>query len=392
MTANQDFNSNNPSQNDFGVGGTVRSNGPPKASEFFLTSDQVKQLAKFLPPGYSLGASKTPKILPKRVPISVLNIDDSRVQSNAGEKKKREAYYKAEQKLKEPIDFYRRSEYILNRLKSHRFADPFLEPVDPEVLGIPDYFQVIKEPMDFSKVEKRLRSGFYKASSDFEHDVRKIWENATTYNKPNTEIYNMTIEMGTFFEQLLKEEETGYSGPPISKYSSTKSTKKPTDYDAVDAPYRPPKIIATTKHVLDKPLSFQEKKNLSDMIRQLPSESLWEVWRIVSPENQNQNETLEFDIDTLSPKIARQLENYVKSKLSTLNNKKNKVKSGQAFKEDKSGGPWNIGPQTISPAPTTQPGLGQPRDTIAPPTVDTKLQKENTSNSSFLSDLSRSDD
>lgn len=399
MTANQDFNSNPPSQNDFGLAGTVRSGGPAKAAEFFLTQDQMRNILKFLPAGFTLSTSKAFKPLPKRVPTSVFNLEDSRVSSHAGEKKKRDAYYKAEQKLKEPVDFYRRCEYILNRLKGHKSADPFMEPVDPEVLGIPDYFQVIKEPMDFSKVEKRLRSGFYKASADFENDIRKIWENALTYNKVSTDIHTMTLEISSFFEQLLKEEDTNYAGPAIAKYSSTKSTKKSNaEYDGNDAPYRPPKPAPATKHVTDKPLTFQEKKNMADLIRQLSSEALWDVWRIVCPENENGNETLEFDIDTLSPTVARQLETFVKNKLSTMNNKKNKTKNvatAQTFREELRTTPnsngWTANQQTGPSVTTVQPPLGQPRET--PPTVpvDTKVQKEDTSNSSFLSDLSRSD-
>jgi len=396
MTSNHDYNSNNQSQNEFVAGEVAESNAPSKASEFYFTAEQLKPLAKFLPPGFSLHPSnsfKPPKPLSKRVSTSVANVDERRVPNQAVEKKKREAYYKAEQKLKEPVDFYRRCEYILNRLKGHRFGFPFLEPVDPEVLGIPDYFQVIKEPMDFSKVEKRLRSGFYKALTDFENDIKKIWENAITYNKPNTEIYGMTLVIGNFFEQLLREEE-GSPVPATARHPSTKSTKKTTDYEAGDAPFRPPKIVSAPKYVIDKPLTHQEKTALGEMIRQLPVESLWEVVKIVSPDNDS--ETLELDIETLTPKVARQLESFLKSRLSAGGNRKTKVKSNQTFKEDRvshrQGNGWSPEQQVTPPAPTAQPVLGQRRDTLVPPAVQAKPQKEDTSSSSFISDLSKSDD
>jgi len=50
---------------------------------------------------------------------------------------------------------------ILKYLKSHSKAGPFLEPVDPIELGIPDYFQVIKEPMDVGLLESELVGGIY---------------------------------------------------------------------------------------------------------------------------------------------------------------------------------------------------------------------------------------
>jgi hypothetical protein len=38
--------------------------------------------------------------------------------------------------------------FLLSQIKSHKHAWVFLEPVDAEKLQIPDYFQVIKRPMD----------------------------------------------------------------------------------------------------------------------------------------------------------------------------------------------------------------------------------------------------
>lgn len=50
---------------------------------------------------------------------------------------------------------------ILTYLKSHSKISPFLEPVDPIALGIPDYLQVIKEPMDVGTLERELVGGIY---------------------------------------------------------------------------------------------------------------------------------------------------------------------------------------------------------------------------------------
>jgi len=46
---------------------------------------------------------------------------------------------------------------IIQALKKHSAAEPFILPVDPVKLKIPDYYTIIKEPMDLSTVEKRLR-------------------------------------------------------------------------------------------------------------------------------------------------------------------------------------------------------------------------------------------
>lgn len=63
------------------------------------------------------------------------------------------------------------------------------------------------------------------------------------------------------------------------------------------------------------------------MIRTLPPEYLRGVWEIVSDGNTSSQskEELEFDIDKLSVRTTRELEHYVRSKLSLIN-KKRKIK------------------------------------------------------------------
>ena len=56
---------------------------------------------------------------------------------------------------------YEACETVLNYLKSNVKIVPFLEAVDPIALGIPDYLEVIKHPMDLSAISKKLSSGDY---------------------------------------------------------------------------------------------------------------------------------------------------------------------------------------------------------------------------------------
>lgn len=82
---------------------------------------------------------------------------------------------------------------------------------------------------------------------------------------------------------------------------------------------------------LDKPMTMEEKKLLGQNIRSLPPEHLRGVWEIVSQglPNLHNKEEIEFDIDALPTRITRELERFVKSKLSQMNRGAQNKKKGK---------------------------------------------------------------
>ena len=68
-------------------------------------------------------------------------------------------------------------------------ASPFRTPVDPHALGIPDYYDIIKVPMDMTTIKKKLDEGTYKEPWQFIDDVWQMFENAWTYNRKQSRVY-----------------------------------------------------------------------------------------------------------------------------------------------------------------------------------------------------------
>ena len=101
----------------------------------------------------------------------------------------------------EDINFYLA---VLAQIKKTPSAFPFLKPVDPIVLEIPDYFDVIKHPMDLSTIEKKLKQKQYQVPSEFTHDLNQIWVNSYSYNAKGSDMYVMTTEMEKFCNKLLQ--------------------------------------------------------------------------------------------------------------------------------------------------------------------------------------------
>ena len=94
---------------------------------------------------------------------------------------------------------------ILNTLKKLPEANPFLTPVDPILQNLPDYFIVIKEPMDFSTVTKKFQNGNYECVEEFVYDVKLIFFNAMKYNPPRNTIHIFANTLLRYFDDKMNE-------------------------------------------------------------------------------------------------------------------------------------------------------------------------------------------
>ncbi len=92
---------------------------------------------------------------------------------------------------------------LLQKILDHQFGWLFRDPVDPVELGIPDYFDVIKEPMDLGKVKRRLESGYYTTIDNAAQDVKLVFENAIKYNGESSEVGCMAVQMLEMFVKDL---------------------------------------------------------------------------------------------------------------------------------------------------------------------------------------------
>ncbi|KAK7331575.1 hypothetical protein VNO80_28311 [Phaseolus coccineus] len=81
---------------------------------------------------------------------------------------------------------------IIRKVMKMDAAEPFNVPVNPEALGIPDYFDIIDTPMDFgticSNLEKNVK---YMNSEDVYKDVQYIWDNCYKYNNKGDYILDL---------------------------------------------------------------------------------------------------------------------------------------------------------------------------------------------------------
>jgi len=95
----------------------------------------------------------------------------------------------------------------------------FLMPVDAVAMGIPQYLQIIQHPMDLSTIKLRLERGDYNDCVDFERDVRLMFNNCYTFNRPEDDVYQLGKRLETLFDErwALKP---SHSQPTTSRKST----------------------------------------------------------------------------------------------------------------------------------------------------------------------------
>ena len=87
----------------------------------------------------------------------------------------------------------RKCSSILKACQKHVSSWPFQVPVDPVQLGIPDYFDKIKHPMDYSTIAAKLEGGDYPLPSAFKADCELVFQNCLDYNPPDSAVYQAAV-------------------------------------------------------------------------------------------------------------------------------------------------------------------------------------------------------
>ncbi|KAL7825923.1 hypothetical protein SRHO_G00336610 [Serrasalmus rhombeus] len=82
----------------------------------------------------------------------------------------------------------------------------------PSRKELPEYYELIRKPVDFRKIKERIRSHRYRSLNDLERDVMLLCQNAQTFNLEGSLIYEDSIVLQSVFtslrQKIEKEEES----------------------------------------------------------------------------------------------------------------------------------------------------------------------------------------
>ncbi|XP_044499633.1 transcription factor GTE8-like [Mangifera indica] len=220
----------------------------------------------------------------------------------------------------------KKCETLLKRLMSHPYGRVFNNPVDVVKFNIPDYFTVIKHPMDLGTIKVKIASGAYSSPLEFRDDVRLTFRNAMTYNPPGNDFHIMADTLHKFFEErwIAIEKKLPVSDPQLLP------GKKGPHFDVGTGkamPMAKKRKIETFQHeIVPEPvkpvMAAVEKQNLGKELESLLGEMPMHIIDFLRDHSSNGTEIgedeIEIDIDELSDDtlftLRKLLDDFLKEK------------------------------------------------------------------------------
>lgn len=93
--------------------------------------------------------------------------------------------------------------HILVELNGHPSSWPFLSPVNGE--EVPDYYTVIKNPMDLSTMESKMENNQYSIVDDMVKDAQLVFDNCKLYNPASSPYAKSAVKLEKFLYEKLPQ-------------------------------------------------------------------------------------------------------------------------------------------------------------------------------------------
>ncbi|XP_073122485.1 transcription factor GTE1 isoform X3 [Henckelia pumila] len=225
----------------------------------------------------------------------------------------------------------------VDEITQHKWAGPFMQPVDVEGLGLHDYYKVIEKPMDFSTIKSKMEAKDgtgYKNVRELSADVRLIFKNAIKYNEERDDVHVMALTLLDKFEtkwlqllpkvdeeeKRLKDEEADMQlDIQLAQEAAHAKMARDLSFELDEFDMHLEELRDTVLQKCRK-MSTEEKKRLGTAIARLSPEDINKALEIVAqndPNFQAIGETVEVDINAQSELTLWRLKLFVKDRLQT---------------------------------------------------------------------------
>ncbi|XP_051114291.1 transcription factor GTE6-like [Andrographis paniculata] len=299
--------------------------------EIFVQVDQLEQKLNEVEQFYS--NSNTKHLNPKGA--SSTKDKDKETSTVNFKKRQQEAARREAAAAKRMQELKRQFGTILRQMTQHKWAGPFMQPVDVVGLGLHDYYEVIEKPMDFSTIKSKMEAKDetgYKNVREMCADVRLVFKNAMKYNKEKDDVHVMAKSLLDKFEtkwlQLLpkvdEEEKRRKEEEAEMQLDMQLAQEVAHAKMAKDLSIELEKVERNLEELKDsvlqkcRKISTEEKKQLGSAITKLSPEDINKALDIIAQANptfQAADDTVEVDIDAQSESTLWKLKFFVKDTL-----------------------------------------------------------------------------
>lgn len=256
---------------------------------------------------------------------------------------------------------FRNCSSLLQRLMKHKFGWVFNEPVNAKALGLVDYHDIIKHPMDLGTIKTKMSQNKYKSPREFAEDVRLVFHNAMTYNPKGQDVHFMAEQLLQIFEERWAVIEAEYN--PYWKYQAYQDGSLPTPTSrkalppshfsspAASVPFHVPAAQMSSMsvdHKIHRPhvgrtpvpkkpkakdpnkrdMTYDEKQRLSTNLQGLPTEKLDAIVQIIKKRStalSQHDDEIEVDIDNVDAETLWELDRFVTNYKKSLSKNKRKA-------------------------------------------------------------------
>jgi bromodomain-containing factor 1 len=94
---------------------------------------------------------------------------------------------------------------VTKMIMDHKLAQPFNQPVDYVTLGIPQYPEIIKYPMDYGSIMTNLKQGVYTTMEDWTVDMQLVLTNAKIFNPTDHPVHQWASQLQALFDKKLAQ-------------------------------------------------------------------------------------------------------------------------------------------------------------------------------------------
>ncbi|KAH7416407.1 hypothetical protein KP509_14G090300 [Ceratopteris richardii] len=233
---------------------------------------------------------------------------------------------------------------ILRQITQHKWAWPFMKPVDVEGLNLHDYYDVIKKPMDLGTIRNRMEA---KDGTGYRHvqeicdDVRLVFSNAMTYNHEGTDVHLMAKTLSEKFEDKWK---TSLEPKVIEEDAKRRQEEKEVHMRDLET-IQLAEEAALEKHANDlnnqldelysqlevlrqevapqcRMMTTEEKRQLGQSLSHLSPEDLSKAIQLIAQKNPDfkaSGEEVEVDIDAQDASTLWRLQHFVRAVMVSQN-------------------------------------------------------------------------